>query len=196
MRGIECDKSLINRGADTAGRGIPDEPRLPSQTPSLVLTNGTVRPTRKDFWPRVHSRTRKYIIDRALHLFTTTQTSWNKRDLLTYAIGIGAKTSEKQFVYGNVPPSFVFYLSQFLPHFRTWYVPSFVLVRRALNSALRPIVCCFPHISSRPRLQRYDGPAIFTETLTSISFYRDRPRRHKLCRAHRRDQYLQGSPHI
>ena len=32
---------------------------------------------------------------------TATQASWNKRDLLTYAVGIGAKTSEKQFVYGK-----------------------------------------------------------------------------------------------
>jgi len=31
--------------------------------------------------------------------------SWNTRDLLTYAIGIGAKTSEKQFVY-ELDPSF------------------------------------------------------------------------------------------
>jgi len=30
---------------------------------------------------------------------------WNKRDLLTYAIGIGAKSSEKQFVY-ELDPSF------------------------------------------------------------------------------------------
>jgi len=30
---------------------------------------------------------------------------WNKRDLLTYAIGIGAKTSERQFVY-ELDPSF------------------------------------------------------------------------------------------
>ncbi|KAI0252068.1 peroxisomal dehydratase [Lactifluus subvellereus] len=31
--------------------------------------------------------------------------SWNKRDLLTYAIGIGAKTSDNQFVY-ELDPSF------------------------------------------------------------------------------------------
>jgi hypothetical protein len=27
---------------------------------------------------------------------------WNKRDLLAYAVGIGAKTSETQFVYGTL----------------------------------------------------------------------------------------------
>jgi hypothetical protein len=40
-------------------------------------------------------------------LFTstpTTQVGWNKRDLLTYAVGIGAKTSETQFVYGTLFP--------------------------------------------------------------------------------------------
>ncbi|KAH9985545.1 hypothetical protein BJV77DRAFT_1061958 [Russula vinacea] len=35
--------------------------------------------------------------------YTAEPASWNKRDLLTYAVGIGAKTSEKQFVYD---PSF------------------------------------------------------------------------------------------
>jgi len=42
-------------------------------------------------------------------LFTstpTTQVGWNKRDLLTYAVGIGAKTSETQFVYGTLFPLF------------------------------------------------------------------------------------------
>jgi acyl dehydratase len=37
--------------------------------------------------------------------YTAEPTSWNKRDLLTYAIGIGAKTCEKQFVY-ELDPSF------------------------------------------------------------------------------------------
>jgi len=37
--------------------------------------------------------------------FTAQLAGWNKRDLLTYAIGIGAKTSEKQFVY-ELDPSF------------------------------------------------------------------------------------------
>jgi hypothetical protein len=33
-----------------------------------------------------------------VHIFA--QVAWNKRDLLAYAVGVGAKNDELQFVYG------------------------------------------------------------------------------------------------
>ncbi|KAI9453068.1 peroxisomal dehydratase [Russula earlei] len=65
--------------------------------------------------------------------------SWNKKDLLIYAIGIGAKTSDKQLVYE---------LGTSLPHL----LPRLQCIQ---NSALRPVFCCLPNISSRPLPQRY-----------------------------------------
>src|ERR1700730_6834325 len=82
------------------------------------------------------------------HLSTTPQVGWNKRDLLTYAIGIGAKTSERQFVYGAVlrlPVCSSLYIRlTLLPHSRTWYIISH-LVRCALNiPSLDPSFAAFP----------------------------------------------------
>jgi hypothetical protein len=59
----------------------------------------------------------------------------------------------------------------------------------AVRSALchRSVVFCLPHVSSRPRLKRYDDHATFTEPIISTHFYRDRPRCRELYRAPRRE---------
>ena len=36
------------------------------------------------------------------HDSTNAKVSWNKRDLLLYAVGIGAKKNDLQFVYGEI----------------------------------------------------------------------------------------------
>lgn len=62
------------------------------------------RTNRKTCWQRVCHCTREFISSSFFPLYIEHKVGWNTRDLLTYALGIGAKPSEKQFVYGTFSP--------------------------------------------------------------------------------------------
>jgi hypothetical protein len=127
------------------------------------------------------------------------QVSWNKRDLLTYAIGIGAKASDQQFVYGTYPysPFSSSYLT-LLSSSRTWYTLSgFRLQSHALiASSLDPSFAAFPTYPVVLFLKGFPfGHLPLCQRLKSVSF-RCRPRCHQFLRTRHWKQYHQRTSHI
>jgi hypothetical protein len=111
----------------------------------------------------------------AVDLNPATKVSWNKRDLLTYAVGIGANATEKQFVYGlpcapyssqpkpDLSPSL-----QNSVHLDVHSCP--LCLAPSLFLPARPFVCCLPHVPSRLLPQRYcSHVSIVSVPLTSVT---------------------------
>jgi hypothetical protein len=110
------------------------------------------------------------------------QVSWNKRDLLTYAIGIGAKASDQQFVYGTwkARASFNSWYLTLLSSFRTWYTFSgFRLqIHVLIAPSLDPSFAAFPTYPVVLFLKGFPlGHLPSCQRLISVSF-RCRPRCH------------------
>ena len=147
-----------------------------------------VRPSRKAIWPGIYSSTRRSMLACVIDLFSSIPRAFPR------LAGASETSSPMPLASAQRRPksnsyTVWFLLSLFLALTLLVHTselgtsPRFSLY--AVRSALchRPVVFCLPHVSSRPRLKRYDDWATCTEPIILTHFYRDRPRCRKLYRA-------------
>jgi hypothetical protein len=192
----------VRMGSPTWGNWqIRPGPSTRGITSTTLTTNGDVRPSREAIWPGIHGSTRRSMLTWVIKLFPSIHRP-SPRPAGTSETSLFMLLASAQRRPKSSSYTVRFLLSLFLA--LTLLLDTSELgtpprsSSHAVGSALclRSVVFCLPHVSSRPRLKRYDDQPTFTEPIISTHFYRDRPRCRKLYRAPQREQYLQGSPQV